>query len=42
MPNIQKIIQKMKQQPNGIRFAELARVLETNGYTMKSTKRYIT
>ena len=42
MPNIQKIIQKMKQQPNGIRFAELTKVLENSGYTMKSTKRYIT
>ncbi len=42
MPNIQKIIQKMMQQPNGIRFAELAKVLENSGYSMKCTKRYIT
>lgn len=41
MPNIQKIIQKMKQQPHGIRFEELAKVLESSGYSMKSTKRYI-
>lgn len=42
MPSIQKLIQKMKQQPNGIRFAEIAKVLECSGYTMKSTKRHIT
>lgn len=41
MPNIQKIIKKMIQQPNGIRFAELAKVLENSGYNMKGTKRYI-
>ena len=42
MPNIEKLIIKMKQQPNGIRFQELAKVLEYNGYKMKSKKRYIT
>ncbi len=36
MPDIDKIIQKMKRQPNGIRFQELAKVLEFNGYIMKS------
>lgn len=36
MPNIEKIIEKMKNQPNGIRFQELAKVLEYNGYRMKS------
>lgn len=38
MPDVAKIIQKMKRQPNGIRFQELAKVLEYNGYKMK-TKR---
>ncbi len=38
MPNIDKILQKMKRQPNGIRFQELVKVLEYNGYTMKSRK----
>lgn len=36
MSNIEKIILKMKRQPNGIRFQELAKVLENNGYAMKS------
>ena len=36
MPDIEKIVLKMKRQPNGVRFQELARVLEYNGYTMKS------
>ncbi len=35
MPDIDKIIQKMKRKPNGIRFEELAKVLEYNGYRMK-------
>lgn len=30
MPNIDKIIEKMKRQPNGIRFQELSKVLEYN------------
>lgn len=38
MPNITKIIQKMKRQPNGIRFQELAKVLVYNGYIMKPKK----
>jgi len=42
MPDIQKLILKMKRQPNGIRFQELAKILEYNGYTMKAKKRYIT
>lgn len=37
MPNIDKIIQKMKRQPNGIRFQELCKVLEYSGYNMKRT-----
>lgn len=36
MSNIEKLILKMKRQPNGIRFHELAKVLEHNGYIMKS------
>ena len=39
MPDIDKLIQKMKRQPNGIRFQELAKVLEYNGYIMKPKKR---
>ena len=38
MPNIEKIILKMKRQPNGIRFQELSRVLEAYGYNMKLKK----
>ena len=41
MPNITKIILKMKRQPNGIRFQELQKVLEYNGYTMKLKTRNI-
>ena len=36
MPPIEKIILKMSRQPNGIRFQELARVLEFYGYKMKN------
>lgn len=42
MSDINKLIQKMKRQPNGIRFQELAKVLEYNGYNMKSKTRNIT
>lgn len=42
MPDIYKLILKMKRQPNGIRFQELAKVLEYNGYEMKSKKRNFT
>ncbi len=35
MPDINKLILKMKRQPNGIRFNELEKVLEYNGYKMK-------
>lgn len=38
MPSIEKIINKMKQQPNGIRFQELKKVLEYNGYMIKEKK----
>lgn len=41
MPDINKIILKMRRQPNGIRFQELAKVLEYNGYKMKAKKRNI-
>lgn len=39
MPQIYKIVEKMKRQPNGIRFSELSKVLEYYGYTMKTRKR---
>ena len=42
MSDIEKIILKMKRQPNGIRFNELCKVLEDNGYIMKTKKRNIT
>ena len=42
MSTIEKLILKMKRQPNGIRFQELAKILEYNGYTMKPKKRNIT
>lgn len=42
MPDIDKLILKMKRQPNGIRFQELSKVLEYNGYRMKAKKRNIT
>lgn len=38
MSNVNKLILKMKQQPNGIKFQELAKVLEDNGYKMKPPK----
>lgn len=38
MSNIDKLITKMKQQPNGIRFKEIVKVLEYYGYNMKSKK----
>lgn len=41
MSDIEKIILKMKQQPNGIRFSELSKVLENSGYRMKARKRNI-
>ena len=39
MPKYEKLIQRMKQQPNGIKFEEVAKVLENNGYMMKKSKR---
>lgn len=39
MSNIDKLILKMKRQPNGIRFQELSKVLEFYGYKMKDKKR---
>ena len=38
MSKLEKLILKMKQQPNGIRFEEVAKVLEENGYEMKKSK----
>lgn len=37
MSKVEKIIFKMKQKPNGIRFVEIQKVLEANGYVMKKT-----
>lgn len=40
MSDIEKIILKMKRQPNGIRFNELCKVLEDNGgYKNEKSKR---
>lgn len=39
MASVDKIIQKMHRQPNGVRFQELKKVLEENGYIMKSIKK---
>lgn len=38
MSDVQKLIQKMKRQPNGMRFQEIAKVLEYNGYILKKKK----
>ncbi|MCL2204151.1 MAG: type II toxin-antitoxin system HicA family toxin [Defluviitaleaceae bacterium] len=38
MPSIAKIIEKMKHQPNGIRYEEAAKVLEYHGYNHVRTK----
>jgi len=32
MPTVDKIVEKMKQQPNGIRIAEAEKVLKAYGY----------
>ena len=42
MSQLEKLISKMKRQPNGIRFQELAKVLENNGYRIKPKKRNFT
>lgn len=42
MPDIAKLVLKMKRQPNGMRFQEVAKVLEYNGYKMKSKTRNFT
>ena len=36
MADIEKIINKMKRQPNGIKFNELAKVLEFYGYAIRN------
>ena len=38
MPTVEKIIEKMKRQPNGIRVAELDKVLNHYGYTLNRQK----
>ena len=42
MSAIDKLILKMKRQPNGIRFQEVAKILKYNGYNMKIKTRNIT
>ncbi len=42
MSNTDKLILKMQRQPNGIKFQELAKILEDNGYNMKPPKRNVT
>lgn len=42
MPTVEKIVLKMSRQPNGIRFQELAKVLEFYGYKMKAKTRNVT
>ncbi len=38
MPNIKKLIEKMKQQPNGIRPGEIDKVLAAYGYILARQK----
>jgi len=38
MPTVEAIVQKMKSQPNGVRFEEIKRVLEAYGYVLARTK----
>ena len=38
MPTVQKILQKMHSQPNGIRFDEISKVLRHYGYTLVRQK----
>ncbi|MCL1988451.1 MAG: type II toxin-antitoxin system HicA family toxin [Firmicutes bacterium] len=38
MASVKKIVDKMKRQPNGIRFDEAKKVLEHNGYKITSQK----
>jgi len=38
MPSVEKIIQKMKNQPNGIMLQEVEKVLKNFGYQKKRTR----
>jgi predicted RNA binding protein YcfA (HicA-like mRNA interferase family) len=38
MPGVDKVIEKMKRQPNGISMAEARKVLEANGYSLARQK----
>lgn len=38
MPNVEKIIEKMRRQPNGISFSEAVKVLEHFGYRFDRQK----
>ncbi len=41
MPNIEKILEKMKRKPNGIRPEEVDKVLRAYGYEPASHKQYL-
>jgi len=38
MPGVEKIIEKMKRQPNGVRMVEADKVLTANGYRLDRKK----
>ena len=38
MPNVDKLIEKMRNQPNGIRMSEADKVLGANGYRLDRQK----
>ena len=38
MPNVDKLIEKMRNQPNGIRMSEADKVLKANGYRFDRQK----
>ncbi len=38
MPSVEKIVEKMKRQPNGIKVSELEKVLEYSGYHFSRQK----
>lgn len=38
MPNVKKLVEKMKQQPNGIRMDEAEKVLGAYGYVLARQK----
>ena len=38
MPSVEKIIEKMKNQPHGVRLSEAEKVLASRGYSFKRQK----